>query len=122
MRKSAAISLVLLGATGLAGCDNPEKEQRRDYYRTQDDCKQDWNKECEPSNVAGHGGMGPLYWYWLGRMSGGSGSAFHPGGSNAVRSASTGLHAPSPGLFASRGAPSRGGFGSTGSSFGGSGS
>jgi hypothetical protein len=124
MRKSAAISLVLLGASGLAGCDGGEggKEERRDYYRTLDDCKQDWNQQCEPSNVAGHGGMGPRYWYWLGRMSGDSGAAYHPGGSHAVRSAPTGVHGPSPGFRSSGSSFSRGGFGSTGRSFGGSGS
>ena len=115
-RRSAQISLVLIGATALAGCG--DDDSRRDLYASKQDCVQDWGdeKKCEAAPAgttssrphSGHGYFwGPIY----------SGSSYRTGtsstGSTAVRSGSRAISSSS---F------SRGGFGSSSSSHSSSGS
>jgi hypothetical protein len=47
LKRSAHVSLVLLGAAALAGCSSPDQ---RDVYKNQADCVQDWGDQvkCEP--------------------------------------------------------------------------
>src|SRR5438132_1065633 len=49
-RRSAQITLVLLGAAALAGCGDDDSG-RRDLYASKQDCVQDWGdeKKCEPA-------------------------------------------------------------------------
>ena len=71
-KRSAHITLVLLGAAALASCD--DQSERRDVYASKQDCVHDWGdeKKCEaapdsaaPSGRSHSGGgyfWGPLYY------------------------------------------------------------
>ncbi|HYC34841.1 MAG TPA: hypothetical protein VEC19_00330 [Usitatibacter sp.] len=110
MRKSARVTLVLIGLTTLAGCGGEEK--RRDVYRTREDCLADWGnkpEDCTPATEKRHAGTG--FWYgpmylprwggsWFSRGSGASSTRM--GSGRSIGSSSSGV--------------SRGGFGSSGRS------
>jgi uncharacterized protein YgiB involved in biofilm formation len=109
VKKSARVTLVLVGLTALAGCG--EDDQRRDVYASREDCLADWaNKpeDCTPATEPRHQGHGFFYGPWYGYRSGGSGSAWtnQPRSGRAIGSTS-----PSR-----SGGVSRGGFGSSGRS------
>jgi len=108
-KRSAHITLVLLGAAALVACD--DQTERRDLYASKQDCVQDWGDvtKCEPapaSATAGRSG-GPYYW-----GPGYSGSSYrHTSGTSVgtagpVRSGSHAIGSHSV---------SRGGFGSSAS-------
>lgn len=110
-KRSAHITLVLLGAAALAACD--DQNGRRDLYASKQDCVQDWGEQtkCEPApdsaNTTGrsHSGggyfWGPMYYGNSLRPGGASSSALSPArsGSRAIGTSSV----------------SRGGFGSSAS-------
>ena len=58
-RRSAQITLVLMGAAALTACGNRD-DQRRDLYASRQDCVQDWGdeKKCEqaPAGKQKYGG------------------------------------------------------------------
>ena len=114
-KRSARITLVLLGAAALSSCD--DQSERRDVYASRQDCVQDWGEEkkCEPAPDSAapsgrtHSGGG---YFWGPLYSGhnyryGSGS-----GSSALSSARTGSRA----ISSTSSSISRGGFGSSSSS------
>lgn len=124
-KRSAAITLVLAGSASLAGCGSPVEQQ--DVYASLGDCLKDWNEAalCEPvreSRYAPGYHYGPAYY----GSSGWSliGSPRIQGSPNAwdARALPAGSVAASPrSQLASRMGVSRGGFGSSASSFHGSG-
>ncbi len=113
-RRSAHISLVILGAVALSGCG--DDAERRDLYSSKRDCVQDWGDEtkCETAPASATGSRsgthywGPVY----------SGSSYRSGNSSvgSVSSARTGSRAVGTSHV------SRGGFGSSSSSHSSSGS
>lgn len=113
-RRSAHISLVILGAVALSGCG--DNAQRRDLYASKQDCVRDWGDEtkCEtaPSSATG-GRSGPHFW---GPVY--AGSSYRSGSSalGSVSSARAGSRAVGTSHV------SRGGFGSSSSSHSSSGS
>jgi hypothetical protein len=105
-KSSLSVTLVLIGAAALAGCDDAADGgppfARRDTYASLEDCQKDWGRseQCEPvagsaSRGGGTSGYGVRYYGpWYG-----------------ATSASTG---PRPGSHASGSmSVARGGFGST---------
>jgi uncharacterized protein YgiB involved in biofilm formation len=67
-KSSLRISLVLLGAAAIAGCG--EDDQRRDIYKSREDCLADWAnrpEDCapatQPRHAASHYWYGPVYPY-----------------------------------------------------------
>ncbi len=110
MRKSSTrVTLALIGVAALAGCGG---EQRRDVYKSREDCLADWNtkpEDCKPATDAQHASRG----YWYGPIYpipfGYSSSAFQ-GRARSIGSSSSGTHS---------GSVSRGGFGSSARSSGG---
>ena len=116
-KRSAQITLVLLGAAAIAACD--DDNERRDLYASKQACVQDWGdeKKCEsaPASAgAGHSHTGGGYFWgptYLGR---------------GYSAGSTGSSALSPARSGSRAlgtsSVSRGGFGSSSSSHSSSGS
>ena len=105
MRKSTRVTLVLIGLTTLAGCGG---EQRRDVYRSREDCLADWGnkpEDCSPATEKRHAGTG----FWYGPM-----YAHRPGGSwfgrGAAGSSSRSIGSSSTSRSSS---VSRGGFGSS---------
>ena len=60
-KRSAQVTLVLLGAAALGACSGDDAD-RRDVYRTRADCVQDWGdeKKCEPAR---DGQYASSYWY-----------------------------------------------------------
>ena len=116
-RRSARITLVLLGAAALGACG--DDADRRDLYASKQDCVQDWGDEtkCEtapPGTTSSrpHSGGGYFYGPPYRGSSYGTGSSTATG-STALRS---GSRAVSTSSF------SRGGFGSSSSSHSSSGS
>jgi uncharacterized protein YgiB involved in biofilm formation len=77
MRKrkaSLSITLVLIGAAGLAGCDEAPQDgaqyASRDVYASLEDCRKDWGRpeQCDPvpGSASGGGSTGVRYygpWY-----------------------------------------------------------
>lgn len=115
-RRSARITLVLLGtAAALSGCGDSD-DQRRDLYASKQDCVQDWGdeKKCEPAppgttSSRPHSGGG----YWWGPTY--SSSSYRTGSSSSSTgwtSARSGSRAVSTSSF------SRGGFGHSASAHG----
>lgn len=129
-KSSLSITLVLVGATALAGCSRePERVMRRDIYTSLEDCRADWSRadDCElRNNVAGTGGTGSSTGYYGPRYYWSSGGYYdtqprpgsrargveHVGGSG-IASSSRGRSSSS-----SSSSVSRGGFGSSGSAHG----
>src|SRR3954466_15060296 len=108
-RRSAHITLVLLGAAALAACG--DSADRRDLYASKQDCVQDWGdeKKCEaapPGTTSSRPHSGGGYFYGPAYSSGTyrSGSSVGP-----VRSGSRAV---------SSGSVSRGGFGHSASAHG----
>ncbi len=110
-KRSAQITLVLLGAAALAACE--DQGQRRDVYASKKDCVQDWGDEtkCERApdgavtNARSHTGGG---YFWGPRY---FGSGYHSSGTSST--------ALSPSHSGTRAigshSVSRGGFGSSAS-------
>ena len=130
-KRSAAITLVLAGSATLAGCGSPVEQ--RDAYSNQQDCLKDWNNPalCEPVKDGKYSSSyfyGPPYyassssagWFGRDRIVGSpnametsrlsSGSVAHSGSGQLAMRTGAG---PSSSV-------SRGGFGSSGHSSGGS--
>lgn len=71
MKKSQKISLMLIGLGALAGCSSSEDFQQdlknttvptyKKTYRTQEECRVDWNEMCERENTGYY--TGPRYYY-----------------------------------------------------------
>ncbi len=115
LRRSSRVTLVLVGVASLAACDRAD-EQRRDVYKTREDCLADWGnkpEDCKPATEPRHASSGfwygPIYPLRYGYSSGQSWTQGARSGSHAIGSASPG-HA---------GSVSRGGFGSSAHSSGG---
>lgn len=109
MKKSARVTLVLIGLATLAGCG--EDDQRRDVYASREDCLADWGnkpEDCTPATEARHAGRGFFYGPYYGYHSGGSGSTWTRSTSSSRSIGSTSSHSSS--------GVSRGGFGSSGRS------
>ena len=111
-RRSARISLVILGAVALAACG--DDAERRDLYTSKQDCAKDWGDETKCEAAPGHatgGRTGMHYWGPAYSTSGfRSTSSEHAVGS--VSSARPGSHSVGTSHV------SRGGFGSSASSHG----
>jgi hypothetical protein len=99
--RSANITLVLIGAAALAGCDTDSAQSRRTQYASKEACLADWGdpKECEEVAQRSSSGSRGSYWYGPSRP---SGSSSGTKGSSSSRSYG--------------GSVSRGGFGSSGHS------
>jgi uncharacterized protein YgiB involved in biofilm formation len=107
-RRSAHITLVLLGAAALTACG--DDADRRDLYASKQDCVQDWGDEqkCEPAppgttSSRPHSGGG--YFYGPAYR-----SSSHRSSGSSLGSARSGSRAVSSSSF------SRGGFGHSASS------
>lgn len=66
-RSSSSVTLVLIGASALAGCGQQGTETlRRDVYASQTDCVQDWGADpakCEPVRQTGRSGSSYTHYY-----------------------------------------------------------
>lgn len=117
-RRSAQISLVLMGAAALAACEN--QDERRDLYASKQDCVKDWGDEtrCEagPDGAAAAGRSHTGGGYFWGPYY--AGSSLRSG--SAVGSASRPVRSGSRAIGSSN--ISRGGFGSSSASRSSSGS
>ena len=63
LRRSSRVTLVLAGVAAIAGCSS-DNDQRRDVYKSREDCLADWaNKaeDCKPATNPGHASRG--FWY-----------------------------------------------------------
>jgi uncharacterized protein YgiB involved in biofilm formation len=116
-RRSAQITLVLLGAAAIAGCGDDDSDQRRDLYASKQDCVQDWGDEtkCEvapPGTTSSrpHSGSG---YYWGPAY---SGSSYRTGSSTSNSTGWTSARSGSRAVASS--SFSRGGFGHSSSSHG----
>ena len=110
MKKSARVTLVLIGLTALAGCG--EDDRRRDVYASREDCLADWGnkpEDCTPATDPRHASRGYYSGPYYGSHSSGSGSTW----TRSSSSRSIG-HSYSGGSHSS--GTSRGGFGSSGRS------
>ena len=129
-KRSATITLVLAGSATLAGCGSPIEQ--RDAYSSQQACLKDWNNPalCEPVKDGKYSSSyfyGPPYFAsnsgsWFGRdRIVGSPNAMETSRlqSGSVARSSTGQLAMRTGAGPSS-SVSRGGFGSSGHSSGGS--
>jgi uncharacterized protein YgiB involved in biofilm formation len=61
-KRSAHVTLILLGAAALASCGGADEAEQRDVYASRADCVQDWGdeKKCEPVR---DGNYRSSYWY-----------------------------------------------------------
>jgi len=130
-KRSATITLVLAGSATLAGCGSPIEQ--RDAYKNQQDCLKDWQNPalCEPVKDGKYSSSyfyGPPYYAsnssvgWFGRdRIVGSPNAMETSrlSSGSVSSSRTGQLAMRTGAGPSS-SVSRGGFGASGHSSGGS--
>ena len=107
IRKSARVTLVLIGVSALAGCGGDDT--RRDVYKSREDCLADWGnkpEDCRPATDPRHSSMGYFY-----------GPAYRYNsiwGSRGWTSSSS--HSRAAFSTYSHGSASRGGFGATGHS------
>ncbi len=104
LRKSSRVTLVLAGVAALGACSDG---QRRDVYKTREDCLADWSnkpQDCTLATDARHASSG--FWYGPIYSRGGYGS----GWSSSTRPGSRAVSSPTV---------SRGGFGSSAHSSGG---
>ena len=108
LRRSSQVTLVLAGIAAISGCSSGD-DQRRDVYKSREDCLADWaNKaeDCKPATNANHASRG--FWY----------GPFYSYGSHASRGNwSNGTRIGSRAVSSS--SVSRGGFGSSAHSSGG---
>ena len=105
MKKSARVTLVLIGLATLSGCG--EDDQRRDVYASREDCLADWGnkpQDCTPATDDRYRGRGYFYGPFYGYHSMGSGSTWTR--SSSSRSIGSASGSSSRGI-------SRGGFGSS---------
>lgn len=115
LRRSSHVTLVLIGVASLAACSRAE-EERRDVYKTREDCLADWGnrpEDCNPATQPRHAASG----FWYGptyRVPYG-----YSGGNAWTQGAHGGSHAISGESARSTGSISRGGFGSSARSSGG---
>jgi len=100
-KRSANITLVLIGAAALAGCGPDSTQARRSQYATREACLADWGNAQECEEVAQNPASGTRRSYWYG-PSHSSGSSSRSSGSSSSSHSS--------------GSVSRGGFGSSGHS------
>jgi uncharacterized protein YgiB involved in biofilm formation len=111
-KKSASITLVLIGAAvSLGGCG--ETHERRDVYANQKDCVADWGDEKKCEQAPGTHSSGSHFYY---------GPRYYPGqfGSNTQTHSNGTTLAPRPNSKAIGSTHiARGGFGSSGRSGGG---
>lgn len=109
LRKSSSrVTLVLIGLGALSACGDGSDDERRDVYKTREDCLADWNnkpEDCKPASDPRHAAGGFWYGPSYGYRSSGSGSTWT--GSS---------HGRSVGNVSSSSSVSRGGFGSSGHS------
>jgi uncharacterized protein YgiB involved in biofilm formation len=115
LRRSSRVTLVLAGIAALTACSSDD-DQRRDVYKSREDCLADWaNKpeDCKPATEPRHASSG----FWYGPMypyrSGSSGNAW----TNNARSGSRAVSSST--VSRSSSGVSRGGFGSSARSSGG---
>jgi uncharacterized protein YgiB involved in biofilm formation len=104
-KSSTRVTLVLIGVAARAGCGRGD-DQRRDVYRSREDCLADWGntpQDCTPASDAAHRGLGYFY---------GPAYLYH---SRSGPTWSRGSHA----IGSTSSHTSRGGFGRSGRSFGG---
>jgi hypothetical protein len=105
------LTLVALGG-GVAGCDSPDDDVRRNQYKTQAECIADYSeRECEPQARSGGGFffLGPMYrGNWRSQPAG----AYARGGGPGKAA----LASPD-GVVAQPTQTRRGGFGTTGRSY-----
>jgi hypothetical protein len=111
-RCTATLTLVLIGAAALPGCDSGEEMATRDVYASRADCQRDWGSEekaCERQSSGTHSG----YWYGPGYSRGSySGSAAQTGGAFPARQGSSAIgttHVARGGFGSSAGFHSSGG-------------
>lgn len=137
-RASRNITLVLIGASGLAGCaPDVEPSYQRDHYASIQDCAADWGQpeSCEPAAGDARSGSGSGYYYRgpiyssgyrndaqiaareQARAGGGAIASLAPSDRSVARSGPAGS-----GPRASSGGTSRSGFGSSSRSFSSAGS
>jgi uncharacterized protein YgiB involved in biofilm formation len=112
IRKSARVTLVLIGVSTLAACGGDDT--RRDVYKSRDDCLADWGnkpEDCQAATDPSHRRMGYFYGpsYVYNSMWGSRG--WTSSGSSASHAA---FHTST-----SHGGVSRGGFGSSAHASGG---
>jgi hypothetical protein len=107
-KSSGTVTLLLIGAAGLAGC----ADERRDVYASREDCLADWGnkpEDCTPSTDSKHAGRGFFY-----------GPMYIPGSTSGTNwSRSTGnfsSRSASRSIGSTSSSSSRGGFGSSGHS------
>ena len=108
-KSSARVTLVLIGLAALTGCSD---EERRDVYRTREDCLADWGnkpEDCTPASEPRHAGTGFWYGPMYANRPGGGSSWMGRGGSSSSRSIGSSSSGSSSSV-------SRGGFGSSGRS------
>jgi uncharacterized protein YgiB involved in biofilm formation len=63
VRKSARVTLVLVGMAALSGCQRSQEPQRQ-VYSSREDCLADWNnkpQDCTPATQPSHAAHG--FWY-----------------------------------------------------------
>jgi uncharacterized protein YgiB involved in biofilm formation len=67
-RASARVTLVLIGAAALSGCEQPAPKMARDHYASLEDCAADWGRpeHCDRVQSSGYPGgafvfRGPPY-------------------------------------------------------------
>jgi uncharacterized protein YgiB involved in biofilm formation len=108
LRKSSHVTLVLAGMAAISACSRAD-DQRRDVYKSREDCLADWaNKpeDCKPATEPRHAASG----FWYGPM---YSSGLYSSGNAWTSGARSGSHAVSSSSI------SRGGFGSSAHSSGG---
>ncbi len=108
IRKSAKVTLVLIGVSALAGCGGDDT--RRDVYKSREDCLADWGnkpEDCQPATNPEHRRLGYFY--------GPSYTYNSMWGSRGWTSTSS-SHSRSAFSTSSHGSVSRGGFGASGHS------
>lgn len=108
MKKSARVTLVLIGLTALAGCG--EDDRRRDVYASREDCLADWGnrpQDCTAATEERHRSRGYYYGpsYTHHSSTGSTWSSSRSSSGRSIGSSSSGT--------------SRGGFGASGHSSGG---
>jgi hypothetical protein len=123
MKRSREIVLALIASVSLTACEPDTQATKRDMYKNRDDCAKDWDeKDCEDSTDSNgaHWYAGPHYYYM------GSRPYYYPrGGEDPVEATSRSRFAgasptaaSSRASFATANTITRGGFGSSGGSFG----
>ncbi len=119
--KTTQIQLLFLTML-LVGCE--ESTYKRDFYKSKEDCLKDWNKvekDCEVGNhqIYGGGYYGPHYYYLGNGYTPGYNSSQLSDGRTTTRFSNSAVASGPSKSFSPNSSTSRGGFGSTGRSYGG---